>query len=428
MQQRVERRNLAVQAAAKQGLLDPDGAPLAAFVDLDGLAESVSALHSAWPQPSLVRHAFAAKANPLVPVLRKLRELGMSCEVASPGELAQAHAAGFGGEEIVFDSPAKTRRELERALAEGVAINIDNFQELARIDDMLSQRPSSSNIGIRINPQHGSGSIESVSTASSMSKFGIALNDEGNRETLIEAYLSRPWLRWIHVHSGSQGVPLRLTAQGVAMIVGLAEEINEQAGHQQVTGIDVGGGLSVNFDSEHDSPRFHDHVAELMAAAPALFSGRYRVVTEFGRSLLAKNGFIAARVEYTKSAGGRRIAITHAGSQVAARTTLVPEAWKLRVAAYDQIGRPRLGMPIEQDIAGPCCFAGDLVARGRALPLLEQGDIVTLLDTGAYYFSAPYRYNSLPEPAVHGFELTEDGDVAFTLLRRAETVEEVVGR
>ncbi|SDZ31701.1 diaminopimelate decarboxylase [Amycolatopsis xylanica] len=426
--QRVERRNLAVQAAVKQGLLDQDDAPLAAFVDLAGIAESVSALRSAWPDELQVRHAFAAKANPIVPVLRELRKLGMSCEVASAGELAQARAAGFRGAELVFDSPAKSRRELEQALAEGVAINIDNFQELARVDDILSLRSSTSDIGIRINPQTGSGSIEALSTASRTSKFGIALDDEGNRTTLLEAYLARPWLRWMHVHVGSQGVPLRLTARGVARVVEFAEEINARAGVRQVTGIDVGGGLSVNFGGDDDSPRFHDHVAELMAAAPALFRGGYQVVTEFGRSLLAKNGFIAARVEYTKSAGGRRIAITHAGSQVAMRTTMVPEQWPLRVAAYDQLGRPRLGTPVKQDIAGPCCFAGDLVAGGRGLPLLEQGDIVTLLDTGAYYFSAPYRYNSLPEPAVHGFDLTEDGDVAFTLLRRAETVEELIGR
>lgn len=415
-----------MEAAVKQGLLDPDDAPLAAFVDLAGIAESVSSLQAAWPESVRVRHAFAAKANPIVAVLRELRELGMSCEVASAGELAQAHAAGFRGEELVFDSPAKSRRELEQALAEGVAVNVDNFQELARIDDILSTGTSTSDIGIRINPQTGSGAIEALSTASLTSKFGIALDDEGARATLLDAYLSRPWLRWMHVHVGSQGVPLRLTARGVARVVEFAEEVNARAGFRQVHGIDVGGGLSVNFGGDEDSPGFQDHVAELMTAAPALFAGDYRVVTEFGRSLLAKNGFIAARVEYTKSAGGRRIAITHAGSQVAMRTTMVPDEWPLRVAAYDQLGRPHLGTPVEQDVAGPCCFAGDLVARARPLPLLEQGDIVTLLDTGAYYFSASYRYNSLPEPAVHGFSVSADGDVGFKLLRRAEKLEDLV--
>jgi diaminopimelate decarboxylase len=64
---------------------------------------------------------------------------------------------------------------------------------------------------------------------------------------------------------------------------------------------------------------------------------------------------------------------------------------------------------VVQDVAGPCCFAGDLVARGRELPELEAGDLVALLDTGAYYFSTPFDYNSLPRPGVYGFTVAGDG-------------------
>ncbi|MGC0314959.1 diaminopimelate decarboxylase [Kitasatospora acidiphila] len=420
------RRNLAVHAAVSQGLLDRDDAGLAAFVDLTGVGESVASLHRAWPSAVPVRHAFAAKANCLVPVLRLLRDHGMGCEVASAGELAQAVAAGFRPDEMIFDSPAKSRQELAHALSLGIAVNIDNFQELARVDEFMERGGSRSNIGIRINPQNGSGAIEAVSTASLSSKFGIPLEDEGSRERLLDAYRRRPWLRWVHVHVGSQGCALELTAQGIARIVGFAEAVNAAAGRQQIVGIDVGGGLSVNFAGEDDTPSFHDHVSHLRAAAPALFSGEYQVVTEFGRSVMAKNGFIAARVEYTKTAGGTPIAITHAGAHVAARTALAPEAWKLRLAAYGEDGLPKDGVLTKQDVAGPCCFAGDLVGRSQALPLLEPGDVVALLDTGAYYFSTPYQYNSLPAPAVYGFDIAEDGTVRFTLLRRAQTTGDVL--
>ncbi|RKE23715.1 pyridoxal-dependent decarboxylase-like protein [Streptomyces sp. TLI_171] len=117
---RTRRRDLAVRAAVRAGLLDPDDTPLAAFLDLRGIAESAAALHAAWPAGENVEHTFAAKANSLVPVLRLLRGLGLGCEVASPGELAQALAAGFGPGQLVLDSPAKTRPELRAALAAGV--------------------------------------------------------------------------------------------------------------------------------------------------------------------------------------------------------------------------------------------------------------------------------------------------------------------
>ena len=152
----------------------------------------------------------------------------------------------------------------------------------------------------------------------------------------------------------------------------------------------------MNFSSDATTPTYREYAALLHATVPGLLSGRYGIVTEFGRSLLAKHGTVLARVEYAKSAGGRPIAVTHAGAQVATRTVFVPEAWPLRVAAYDAEGRPKTGAPVAQDIAGPCCFAGDLVAENRPLPLLESGDHAALLDTGAYYFSTHFAYNSLP--------------------------------
>ncbi|MFF4648557.1 diaminopimelate decarboxylase [Streptomyces sp. NPDC001380] len=433
---RAARRDLAVRAAVRAGLLDPDDSPLAAFLDLDGIAASAAALHAAWPASVSVRHAFAAKANSLVPVLRLMRRHGLGCEVASPGELAQALAAGFTPEELVLDSPAKTRPELTAALAAGIAVNIDNFQELERVDAVMSGPGSRSRIGLRINPQVGLGSIAAMSTAGSESKFGFALDDPGNRERIVRAFLERPWLRWLHVHVGSQGCPPELAAAGVAAVVGLAEEVDRRCGADRVEGIDIGGGLPVDFTGDRDDPTFADQVAALRAGAPGLFGGRYRVVTEPGRSLLAKNGFMASRVEYTKSAGGRAVALTHAGVQVAARTVFLPDSWPLRVLAYDADGVPLKGgggggggrETVAQDVAGPCCFAGDLVARARDLPLLEPGDLVVLPDTGAYYFSTPFHYNSLPSPAVHGFEVDDGGEVRFTLLHRQETVADVVAR
>jgi diaminopimelate decarboxylase len=415
------RREQILRAAVQQGLLEPGTALLAGFVDLDGVEATVTSLHRAFPASLRTLHAFAAKANCLVPVLAELRRLGMGCEVASAGELDQALEAGFAPEQIVFDSPAKTRAELTRALSLGVAVNADSFQELARLDAILAAGPSASRLGVRVNPQVGAGSIGAMSTATATSKFGVPLEDEGNRQRLLEAYRERPWLTWVHTHVGSQGCPLDLIARGVAKAVEFAEEVNAHVGRRQVTGIDIGGGLPVNFDSDETTPGFDTYVAHLREHAPALFSGAYEIVTEFGRSVLAKNGFMAAYVEYTKTVGGRPIAITHAGAQVATRTVFAPDAWPLRIEAHDHLGRAKQGRPVPQDIAGPCCFAGDLLARERALPLLDVGDLVVVPDTGAYYFSTPFHYNSLPEPAVHGARVAADGSVTFEPLRPARS-------
>lgn len=417
------RKERALELAVRRGLVGEER-PLAAFLDIEGIAASVGALKAAFPQDCL--HTFAAKANCLNRVLAHLRAQGMGCEVASPGELQQALKAGFAPERIVFDSPAKTRAEIRFALDRGIALNIDSFQELDRVDAVVAEKPSASVIGVRVNPQVGVGAIAAMSTATRTSKFGIALDDPGNRARIIEAFRQRAWLSCIHTHVGSQGCPLELIAHGMSKALALADEINSTIGRAQVQVLDLGGGLPVNFESEEMRPSFEEYASELRRSVPGLFESRYRLVTEFGRALLAKNGFIAARVEYSKESGGRRIAITHAGAQVATRTVFMPEMWAIRISAFDRHGRPKRGDQVPQDVAGPCCFAGDVLAHQRPLPLLEPDDIVLAHDTGAYYFSTPFQYNSLPRPAVWGFIIEPDQRVQFELLRAEETIEELV--
>ena len=86
----------------------------------------------------------------------------------------------------------------------------------------------------------------------------------------------------------------------------------------------------------------------------------------------------------------------------------MPDLWRIRVSALDGKARPKKGERVSQDVAGPCCFAGDVVAHARPLPLLEPGDFVMLHDTGAYYFSTPFVYNSLPAIPVYGISGADD--------------------
>ncbi|MEU1009606.1 diaminopimelate decarboxylase [Streptomyces sp. NPDC005890] len=427
--ERADRRDQAVRAAVEQGLLGPDAA-VAGLLDVTGIRESAAALRAAFGAVTApgtpVLHAFAVKATPLVPVVRLLHEAGIGAEVASPGELALARAAGVPPARTVLDSPAKTPAELREALDLGIAVNADNPQELDRLDALVRSAPVRSPLGLRVNPQIGAGTIGATSTATRTSKFGVALRDEGAREWVVRACAERPWLTRLHVHTGSQGIPLPLLARGVAEVYALAEEINAAVGRRQVDTIDIGGGLPVNVGSEATEPTYAGYARVLADQVPGLFDGRYGLVTEFGRSLLAKHGTVVARVEYAKSAGGRRIAVTHAGVQVAARTVYVPGTWPLRIAAYDAKGRPKTGPEVVQDVAGPACFSGDLLAEGRALPLLEQGDYAAALDTGAYGFAHHYAYNSLARPGIYGYAPDGAGGVAFAVVREPQTLAEVV--
>lgn len=418
----------AVRHAVATGLLGESG-PVAGFIDTDGVRGSVAALHEAFAEVPGVLHTFAAKAASLVPVLRLLAACGMGCEVASPGELRIALEAGFAPAKIVLDSPVKTRDEIRRGLALGVALNADSLDEVRRI---ASLRPSDavSAIGLRVDPQAGGGANGAMGTAAATSESGVALRDPGARERVVEAFAAHPWLTRLQVHIGSRGCSVELIAAGVGETYLLAEEINTRLGRRQVTGLDIGGGLPADFADETVRPTFAAYVAALRRAVPGLLDGRYGLVTESGGSLMAKHGFIGALVESTKDAGGRRIALTHAGAQTATRTVFMPDAWPLRVGAFDAEGLPKAGPMLVQDIAGPCCFAGDVVAHARELPELRPGDYVVLYDTGAYYFSTPWACNSLPRPAVYGFRTTAGGGpdgsaVRFAPVRDAQSLDSI---
>ncbi len=399
------------------------------IMDFDGLKKTVTDAYQAFPEN--FQHTFAVKANALVEVLKALREYGMGAEVASPGELKIALAAGFTTNEIIFDSPAKTLGDLRTCIKNNIAINIDNLQELARIDQLMLEYPNTQSIiGFRVNPQIGGGNISSTSTATATSKFGYALADENNRQALINIYQERPWLKSIHTHSGSQGCALSLMAEGIKVITELAEEINTTVGTQQVTRLDIGGGLPVNFSSEDVTPSFQEYAEVLKSAVPLLFSGKYQVKTEFGRAIAAKNGVIITRVEYTKNSGGRHIATTHAGAQIMTRTAFLPKSWPLRVTGFTCSGVQRTAensAVVVTDVAGPCCFAGDLICVEKPLPKLTVNDYVMVHDTGGYYFSNHFDYNSLPRIGVYAVSGDND-NLQINCIRRADSLEDVLNK
>ena len=412
-----------LSAAIESGYLG-HGAVLSSFVDVGGVVRTIESLKAAFGEN--FRHTFAAKANTMSKALDLVRTQGLGCEVASVGELAQARKVGFEPSSIVYDEPAKTEQIINRTLLDGVSLNIDNFEEFARVKSTMQHVLSKSRVGFRINPQVGAGSIGAMSTATKSSKFGVALDDSDNRQRLIEVYRSNPWLTSIHTHIGSQGCTLDLMVAGIRKVVDLVEEINAQTPTQRIQIIDIGGGLPVNFESEEIKPTFEEYADALRMQVPELFSGKYIVKTEFGRSIYAKNGFIAARVEYTKESGGKQIAITHAGAQIAARTAFMPDLWAIRLSVFDSDGHEKVGNEVVQDVAGPCCFAGDMLGRDRLLPLIESGDYVMLHDTGAYYFSNPFYYNSLPASAVYGARVSATGSIEFDVWREQQSIDEML--
>jgi diaminopimelate decarboxylase len=384
--------------------------------DVERMRSKIEALRVAFPSNTL--HAVAIKANPLVEVLREVVAGGAGLEAASFEEVHLARAAGCPPERIVFDSPAKTFDELERALATGVAINADNLDELSRIDSLYSRLQSRSVVGLRINPLVGSGSIAATSVAAAKSKFGVPI--DAGRHAIFDAFARYPWLTGLHVHVGSQGCTVDQLVAAVERALDVASDVDACTRAGRVRQIDIGGGLPAAYRDQDEPPTPAQYVARLRARAPQLFDPRLRLVTEFGRAIHAGCGFAASRIEYVTTRPAK--AVVHVGADLFLRTAYHPDDWHHDMLALDPAGNLKHGPTGPWTIAGPLCFAGDILARERSLPTLAAGDWLVIRDAGAYTLGMWSRHCSRGMPLVLGYRGA--GDVC--VLRHGESPEDVV--
>lgn len=409
--------------AVTKNMIDKEDTSLI-FYDMSFLTERVNELLRLFPDSTL--HAIAVKANPLVQILKYLKSLNTGVEVASLSELYLAEKSGFPSEKIVFDSPVKTIHELEYAMKLGVHINIDSLDELKRTVKLKKKIKTKSSFGIRINPQVGTGSIQSTSVAGDYSKFGVPIKEM--KEDLIQCFLEFEWLKGVHLHIGSQGCPVNLLVDGVKVVydfvIGVNELLKKSNGERQINIFDIGGGLPVSYKSDEKSVAMLEYREMLGKHCKELFSGKFKLITEFGRYIHANAGWVASRVEYIKECGGIKTIMIHTGADLFLRECYQPEYWHYDVSVLDCNGNLKHGKSdTKYIIAGPLCFAGDILSKEVVLPEVEEGDYILIHDAGAYTLSMWSRYNSRQVPKVIGYH--NDGE-KFEILKQRESLDDIL--
>lgn len=216
--------------------------------------------------------------------------------------------------------------------------------------------------------------------------------------------------------------------------------------------VDIGGGLSTTYKEEEEPKSFEygKYRDELNQLVPELFTGQYRVITEFGRSLFLKAGFSVTRVDFIKDwvPDIKPIVLTHVGTNQFIRETYLPEVWRHRYLLADSEGNlksmDKSGSKV-YDLAGPMCFQvqsipvplictgilkcflglfqGDYLAKDVELPKIDMGDWIIIQDTGAYTMAMYSRFNSILPSPVYGFT-KKNGQMVGYCLKERETIEE----
>ena len=375
-------------------------------------------------QPHLV--CYSVKANSALGILKLLAGLGAGFDIVSGGELERVLAVDRrAASRVVFSGVGKTSEELDLALRARIRIfNVESEQELELLAERAGKRGVTAPFALRVNPDVFAETHPYISTGLREHKFGIAMGEA--RALYAKARLAQ-YLRGrlraagVSVHIGSQIRDAAPFGAAAARVAALVAELRAD-GERSLRSIDIGGGLGIEYDeaaSWDPRARVAEYAAAIRAALGAMTGGPFdrELLLEPGRFLVAQAGALLTRVLYTKQNGGKHFAITDAGMNDLIRPSLYHAHH-----AIEPVAAPRRNAVAEVvDVVGPVCESGDFFARDRALPPIERGDLLAILDAGAYGLSLSSNYNTRPRPA----EVLVEGKRA-RLIRRRETVQDLL--
>jgi diaminopimelate decarboxylase len=362
-----------------------------------------------------VKVLYAAKANGNPAILRALSDEGAGADVFSAGELILALGAGMDPDRLLFNGSSKSAADLALAIEKGVRVSVDSLDELRSLNRLSGEAGEISEIAFRVNPALDVPTHPKIATGLRTSKFGIPAGD------ILAAYheaLGCDHVRpvGIHCHIGSQILEVEPFTRAAAVMTDLAAGITDLG--VGLSFIDLGGGLGIPYRRGADpAPSFSDYAS---AVVPVFSEGVEKagitpeLWVEPGRYLVADSTVLLAGVNSVKEAH-RRFVNVDAGFNLLIRPVMYGAYHGVVVAnKADRLPAHRY------TIAGPICETGDLPAEDRELPAIEAGDLIAILDAGAYGFAMSSQYNGRPRCAE---VLVKGGDAA--LMRRRETMEDL---
>lgn len=360
---------------------------------------------------------FSIKANPNPALARLFVEQGAGIEIASVGEYVRACEAGAPPERIVFAGPGKRDDELECVIRSGIGeIHLESFEEIDRIDAIAARAGKTVSVAIRINPV---ASVQggAMRMGGKPSPFGF---DEEQIGAALAALAGRTRLALcgVHLFAGTQILDADTLLTQWRHGIKLAAQIARKVG-RPLHSVDLGGGLGIPYytgETALDLARLRAQVPDLdrlKQAEPLLRDAR--VIVEPGRYLTGPAGLYVARVLSTKMSRGTRFVVTDGGMHhhLAASGNL----GQVIKRDFPVIAPARMGAGGLEPctIVGPLCTPLDTLARKTEMPDLARGDLVAIMQSGAYALSAsPSGFLSHPAPA----EILVDGGKAVAIRKR----------
>ena len=397
------------------------GTPLVVY-DVSQIRNQIRAFKKVFEEEQ-VNYAvsYASKAFASIAMYQVANEEGAYTDVVSAGELYTAMKANFPMERVSFHGNNKSKEELEMAVKNHVGkIMIDNFYEIDLLRQVLEEQDSEINVMLRITPGISAHTHEYDQTGQVDSKFGFDL-DSGQADKALQEVLKnqRMHMLGIHAHIGSQIFELNGFEMAAAKLVDVAASWRKNYDYTAQV-INVGGGFGIKYVQEDHPLKPEEFVKAIVKTIKDEATKHNFPLPEIdiepGRSIVGPAGYNLYKVGSMKEIPGLVPYVAVDGGMGDNIRPALYQAKYETVLAND----PQRKASQEFHVAGKYCESGDILADAK-LPLLKAGDILAMLDTGAYGYSMASNYNRNPRPAV---VFAEDGKAQVVI--RRESLEDLV--
>lgn len=385
------------------------GTPLVVY-DVSKIRNQIRAFKKVFEQEK-VNYAvsYASKAFATKAVYEVVNQEGGHADVVSAGELYTALQAGFPMGNLSFHGNNKSRFELEMAVEHGVGkIIIDNFHEIELLSEILAEKDRQVDVMLRITPGISAHTHEYDQTGQEDSKFGFDLKS-GQAEKALQLVLENPRMNMvgIHAHIGSQIFELEGFKMAARKLVEVAKNWRNRFGYE-IKILNVGGGFGIRY-VENDHPLAPEEFVKAIIQTIKQETQKANlkmpeIDIEPGRSIVGPAAINLYEIGSSKKVPGYQPYITVDGGM---GDNIRPALYQ---AEYDTVlaNDPFKEVTQEVRIAGKYCESGDLLASNQPLPEVKPGDILAMLNTGAYGYSMASNYNRNPRPAVVFVENGQD--------------------
>lgn len=357
---------------------------------------------------------YSAKANANPHLLKIIKEEGCLVDAMSPGELYLDKKVGYKPEEILYVCNNVSKEEMKNALENGVLVSVDS---LMQVEQLCSLNPGGK-IMVRFNPGIGAGHSAKVVTGGKETKFGVDPEKLPQLLEILEKY--NVTLAGINHHIGSLFMDGEQYVEAAKILLDLALKLPH---FDKLEIIDFGGGFGIPYHKYEKQPRFDlEKFSAVLNNTLQAWAAEHRYKGKFylepGRYIAAECGVILGTVYNTKTNGTKPYVGTDLGFNTLARPMLYDSFHDVEIYRKNFSGKTE---EAEQTIVGNICESGDIIAKNRVLPVLEEGDIVAMLDAGAYGFSMSSNYTQRLRPA----EVLIQKDGSAKLIRRRDTFEDI---